>query len=742
MTKAELMQYAYNWLGAGAASKTASDLSNELYHITDGIPDGMIGDFNSAVQGLDVRDDIEKLAILLLGYYKKVEEANSEATEIMDLITASDGNVSFSGNVSADGVFREEGERLAKVKNAITYDAFTGGTLLRNQTNNTICRLSSLSGITPSDLPPDLVSNGVGLNRYAWLLTMGNANAYKMQILFVSTYHVMYTRFETQKTQDGVTSKIWGDWMTDTTPTLKYSTFQGTVDGVTALRNQPGNTACWISNLSVVTLLSDVPDELLNAAGTSVRQLYAYLETIGLSGENPRMQRLSLTQEKLQYHRFFREGSNGWGWTPWYSSGGGGQIETPKYVALGASTVAGAVHRVIGTVWYSENNYPDYVGEALGLDTVNLAVGSTGFLARYKNQLNNHMDIIFDNKNNVFDNAALITLSFGYGNDYGNGDLHLPIGEWDDYFPFDQYRVGGSDPTRVTNATPAEMVGAGATLFGCLNWCIKWIGEHYPLAQFMVIFGWPSQNIPRTVTVTSDKIIVLDGYKAAHESEETDDDTEKKRRIYQIIQEFPKLRAAMNTTFIDTVNDRGMPINWYMAKARFSEFGKWKVFSTVAAAAGWHPCVLPAGAEIEDDVASVDDIPSTANHDDYYRVDGVPHKYYKNCWKEVGESSSAIDATDLTKMTNDLAIYRVNVNGKYTWDADHNLYVTSSASETTPAETLEDATVEGTVYDFTIENKYYEFDCYYERNTHPNNNGYLLYSRYMAGLILSNFRQK
>lgn len=522
MQKEALLQYVYDWLGDGAASKTASDISEAIFKIVDSVPAGVVGHFNDAAMGPEVRDDITKLSILLLGYFTKVESANTEAAEIMDILSASggnavfsgginasgdigtSGNVSASGDINASGVVRAGGLKLATLQQALNYDAFNGGRSLRDQTNNTICRIGSLRGNTPADdiyvseLPDDLhwevyyddpVQGHIRVDRpadrYAWLLTMGNANTNQMQMLIVSSYHVIYTRFCTWNST--TSTKTWTPWVIDMV-NMHFAPFKGTKDGVTALRNQPCNTCCWIPNLGVITMLSDVPPELLTEDKTEVRPYYAFLETTGIDDEN-RLQKLYLTNRKAVYHRFCRKSGNDYSWTSWYSSS---STQTPNYVAIGASTTWGAVKHPNGTdhPTRSDNRYPSYISEALGLQLVDLSQGTIGFVYRAgSTQRRNFMDRIFYSGNKeAFEKAGLITLQFAYGND---GAAGLPVGKYDDYYPYDE---PGYHPSINNPFGPEDMVKKGATWFGCLNWCVRYIGEHFPRAQLVLIFGAPSAN--------------------------------------------------------------------------------------------------------------------------------------------------------------------------------------------------------------------------------------------------------
>lgn len=242
-----------------------------------------------------------------------------------------------------------------------------------------------------------------------------------------------------------------------------------------------------------------------------------------------------------------------------------GDGQRPKHVAFGASTTVGAVHHLDGvtpSVSYTPYAWPDYVGQVLGLDTVNLGNGTTGFMARNKGNSPNFMDCIIDNSE-ILKDADLITLMFGYGNDAASA-TNLPFGEWDDYFPFDEdpsyrYIEGDAD---ANQQSVAAMVNAGATLTGCLNWSIKWIGEHYPRAVLVCLFGAPSGNSDRKVEVSGGKIVV--GART--------DPTE------EMILAVDALRSKLNIPIINLFSD-GLPFSYWSTYAR-DEDGSYSVFST------------------------------------------------------------------------------------------------------------------------------------------------------------------
>ena len=259
----------------------------------------------------------------------------------------------------------------------------------------------------------------------------------------------------------------------------------------------------------------------------------------------------------------------------------------PTYVAIGASTVYGSVKEPGDVYRRSANRFPVYVANALHMRLADLSVGSTGFIRRGRDgDLQNFMDVILDDNNaGKFAAAGLISIVFGYGND---GEAELPIGEYDDYYPFDET---GYHPTGGGNADVTTMLGLGATFFGCLNWCIRYLGTHYPKAQLVLIFAAPSQNSGRVVTVADHTPTA--GSPAQKKLTITDPYTQQANaNIWKIGQELPKLRRALSIPIIDTYNDVGNAFSYYQTVAK-TNGTDYDVFSETgdAAAPTWdrHP---------------------------------------------------------------------------------------------------------------------------------------------------------
>ena len=240
----------------------------------------------------------------------------------------------------------------------------------------------------------------------------------------------------------------------------------------------------------------------------------------------------------------------------------------PVYISFGASTTNAAMHSYNATtnaneITYSKNNYPDYIGKILNLDTYNLGVGGAGFLSRSSSTGDdNIMDQIYNN-DSILQRAKLITLMFGYGNDhYPDNSNIFPIGNYTDYYPYDEDGYHPSDRAGIT-----EMLNKGATFMGCLNWCIKWINEHYPYAQLILIFGSPSANEDKIITINTNnsydvenltsnyditpKTITFTNPYAAPSSQYGDKPQNLNQGIYLINEQLQLLKTALNIPIIN-----------------------------------------------------------------------------------------------------------------------------------------------------------------------------------------------
>lgn len=255
-----------------------------------------------------------------------------------------------------------------------------------------------------------------------------------------------------------------------------------------------------------------------------------------------------------------------------------GDGRRPVYVAFGASTTVGAIHHFTGvtpSVTYTPNAFPDYIGQILGLETHNLGNGTTGFMARYDGQAPNFMDAIYNN-DEVLKRADLITLMFGYGNDKTAG---LPFGEWDDYFPYDDigsFYVEGD--TAANEAGITTMLNAGATLTGCLNWCIKWIGEHYPQAILVCLYGAPSGNDEYSVSVVANNATNAGTAGVAPKKIATSRPAKDYEEEYEQYKTINMLKAKLNIPLVNLMDD-GLPFSYYSTHAT-DENGHYAVFST------------------------------------------------------------------------------------------------------------------------------------------------------------------
>ena len=225
------------------------------------------------------------------------------------------------------------------------------------------------------------------------------------------------------------------------------------------------------------------------------------------------------------------------------------------YVAFGASTTVGAVHHFTGQpITYSPYKFPNLVGQKLGLEVHNLAAGSTGLVSRY-GSANNYMDLIYGN-DTMLSSARLITITVGYGND---ATSHVPIGEFDDYYPYD---VEGYHPAwSSSNSGVADMIANGATLMGCLNWCIRWISTHYPQAQLIVIFGAMNQNNDRAISIVNSGTESSPVYKLSFSEPYN---TSSGYGLANV--EMKKLFAKLNIPFINLFEE--LPWSWYSTEAK------------------------------------------------------------------------------------------------------------------------------------------------------------------------------
>lgn len=251
-----------------------------------------------------------------------------------------------------------------------------------------------------------------------------------------------------------------------------------------------------------------------------------------------------------------------------------GDGQRPVYVAFGASTTVGAVHHMDNkSVTYTHYAFPDYIGQILGLETYNFGNGTTGFMARDGGAKPNFMDAIYSNHDTLKD-ADLITLMFGYGNDKA---AKLPFGEWDDYFPYDE--VGAffvSGETAANKAGITTMLSNGATLMGCLNWCIRYIGTNYPKATLVCIFGAPSGNGDYKVEVIANAAAGagttnVSSHKISVQGKKLDEETDMNVAV-------DTLRKMLNIPIINLFND-GLPFSYYSTMA-MDESGKYAIFST------------------------------------------------------------------------------------------------------------------------------------------------------------------
>lgn len=270
----------------------------------------------------------------------------------------------------------------------------------------------------------------------------------------------------------------------------------------------------------------------------------------------------------------------------------------PLYVAFGASTTEGAVWHFDGLPYTdSKYDYPRYVGNALGLRTINRAIGGTGLINRTSYNLDNMMDNIYkasgrnlsDSSYNasadILADAALITLTSAWGNDATVANFS--IGSYDDYYPYDE---DGYHPSG--NAGVPVMIEKGATWFGCLNWCIKWLGDHYPKAQLVLMFGRLSDNTRRTITMTENSTPEGQGspkYKLNFANQST--------TLINMSENVRLLTSKLNIKLINWFDD-GLPWTYYGTQAK-NEDGTLALFSQTGDSSDpstWVPNVHPNDA--------------------------------------------------------------------------------------------------------------------------------------------------
>ena len=481
--------------------------------------------------------------------------------------------------------------------------AYSGGNVLGDQPTNTICRVVG-STLNIVDAP-----TGVDLSHYAgWLYTSGNSN--KHQVLFYPHLNTYYQRM--YRYLGGAWS--WTAWS---------SGDQTAIDAVAALKSElcitenydfvgdqlydyilPSSNV-WIRHSTAKCSIVKIPDDCISLTVQSspdIALIIAFFsgQPYPWGGQRPEYSsnyptRISIpagnsakyqVDSDMKFMYVGRISVTGADINPQLSFEcfRPAEPKDPLYVAFGASTTVGAVHHLTGqtAITYTKNNYPALVGQALGYRAVNLGHGSTGFLQRSTspNELN-IMDSIYG-ADDYLQNAALVSIMFGYGNDGsagGTGGTGLPVGSWDDYYPYD--KEGYHPPGEEGEAT---MLSKGCTLMGCLNWCIKWINEKYPLARLVVIFGAPSANRYRKIDLVEQegegagvapfKISCNDPYT---------NPTGSNVELKQIGEQLKLLKKALNIPIIDTFTDVGVPFSWYQTYAKKSD-GTYAIFSSEGSA--------------------------------------------------------------------------------------------------------------------------------------------------------------
>ena len=117
------------------------------------------------------------------------------------------------------------------------------------------------------------------------------------------------------------------------------------------------------------------------------------------------------------------------------------------------------------------------------------------------------------------------------------------------------------------------MLAHGATLMGCLNWCIKWIGEHYPKAILVCLFGAPSANEDYAVAVVanSDPAAGTAGVPPQKITVDKSDTSANSTAVNT-------LKQKLNIPIIN-LNEEALPFSYYSTLATEPD-GTYSVFST------------------------------------------------------------------------------------------------------------------------------------------------------------------
>lgn len=266
-------------------SKTASQIASEICTTSAGVT----RHFNNAVLGWEVKDDIVKLAIALLGYGSKSMAVVNELEALNNVIQVLNGNVKFEHDVNIHGDLTISGGI------PIRQTSYDGEMYLEDQTVNTVCRVAKGSDI--HDPPPgvDFSSN------YAWVFTFGGLN--RVQYLFTPAKKSIFYRFKV----NGSTPP-WKDWVEVSADLGKYLS-QESFTGINPNNNlknmkfQPVNTVCRIAES-----VEDPPDGVSFSTNN-----VGWLFTVG--GLNKMQYLFDLNTTGL-YHRSFKSGASDWeDWT-------------------------------------------------------------------------------------------------------------------------------------------------------------------------------------------------------------------------------------------------------------------------------------------------------------------------------------------------------------------------------------------------------------------------------------------
>ena len=356
---------------------------------------------------------------------------------------------------------------------------------------------------------------------YAWVFTVGEIDSYpQFQMLYTTKGHLFYFRFKRSQgwtswayvvnvdstlsvAGDAADAKATGDrFATDEANITKL--FNNDYNALTPIRppffrwifgktiNDQGNIAtaagaCYTSNQMSVKPGTAIKSYVPDSDDENVA-LYTYIHIYNNGVWQNRVQ--------LNYGDIFYvpNGCDSVGFNFGYKSAAGinitytilehyfnisvglfpsGLRNAPVgcVVGIGASTTFGTIKdygtspSTAGSHEPTVYPWPEYLAETLGLNCINLGVGTTGFLCRDDGTRTNFLDRILAN-DKALKRASLIVLAFGYGNDsgisYDGNTYSLPAGTYQDFYPYD------TDTIPSGNAAIPFLINNGYTL-SCFN---------------------------------------------------------------------------------------------------------------------------------------------------------------------------------------------------------------------------------------------------------------------------------